>query len=105
MFRAFYKATFVTCNASDAPDLSNVTDMSYMFGNATAFDQDIGSWDVTALTNASFMFFGATLSTANYDALLVDWNAQALQNGVTFHGGNSTYCAGSTRKNAAANAQ
>jgi hypothetical protein len=40
------------------------------------------------------MFYGATLSTANYDALLIGWDAQSLQSGVTFHGGNSTYCAG-----------
>jgi len=40
------------------------------------------------------MFIRATLSTTNYDALLNGWDAQTLQSGVTFHGGNSTYCAG-----------
>ena len=33
-----------------------------------------------------------TLSTANYDSLLVGWNAQVLNPGITFSGGNSTYC-------------
>ena len=68
--------------------------MNGTFYNATAFDQDISSWDVTALTNATEMFNGVQLSTANYDALLIGWDAQTLQPGVTFDGGLSTYCTG-----------
>ena len=70
-----------------------------MFYNATAFDQDIGGWDVTALTNASYMFYGTRLSPVNYDALLIGWNAQTLKSGVTFDGGNSTYCLGESARN------
>ena len=33
-----------------------------MFQNATAFDQDLGGWDVSALTDATNMFYGAQLS-------------------------------------------
>jgi surface protein len=78
-------------------DTSSVTDMSRMFYgpfNPNTFNQNIGNWDVSALTNASAMFENSTLSTVNYDALLMGWGAQTLQNGVNFHGGNSTYCAG-----------
>ena len=42
-----------------------------VFGGASAFDQNLGGWDVAALTNASFMFNVITLSTSNYDALLI----------------------------------
>ncbi len=77
----------------------SVTDMGSMFSYATAFNQDIGNWDVTAVTWAGGMFAGVTLSRANYDALLTGWNAQALQNGVPFDGGNSTYCFGETARN------
>ena len=33
-----------------------VTEMNFMFTDATAFNQDIGGWDVGALTNAVTMF-------------------------------------------------
>jgi len=94
MDSAFRGCSNLAGQAADAPDLLNVTNMSGMFWDASAFDQNIGSWDVGAVANAASMFVGATLSTTNYDALLNGWHAQTLQNGVSFSGGNSTYCAG-----------
>lgn len=73
---------------------SSVTNMTNMFSGATSFDQDVGSWNVTSLTTANTMFNGVTLSTANYDSLLTGWEAQAVQNNVTFGGGNSQYSVG-----------
>ncbi len=37
------------------------------------------------------MFSGVTLSTPNYDSLLIGWSSLPLQNNVDFHGGNSQY--------------
>ncbi len=71
----------------------SVTNMASMFSGASAFNQDIGDWDIQDVENMNDMFNNATLSTSNYDALLNAWNAQNLQDSVTFHGGNSTYCA------------
>lgn len=72
---------------------SKVANMSNMFNGATAFNQNLGSWNIGNLTNATNMFINKQLSTANYDALLIGWAAQApnIKNGVPFHGGTSKY--------------
>jgi len=99
MYAMFYNAAAFNQNIGGW-NTANVTNMYAMFTGAAAFDQDIGGWGVGAVTDANFMFLGATLSTANYDALLIGWNAQTLQNGVAFSGGASAYCLG---ENARAN--
>jgi surface protein len=73
-------------------DVAGVTDMSSMFAGAGAFNQNLGGWQVSALTQAANMFANIALSTDNYDALLIGWDAQVLQPSVTFGGGSSTYC-------------
>jgi len=63
--------------------------MDGMFEGATAFNQNLGGWNVSKVTDMTDMFKGITLSTANYDALLVGWDALELQDNITFHAGNS----------------
>jgi len=75
-------------------DVSSVTDMKRMFRDATLFEQDIGGWVITAVADMAYMFDGVTLSTANYDALLIGWEGQAVQDNVSFDGGDSKYSAG-----------
>ncbi|WP_430907461.1 BspA family leucine-rich repeat surface protein [Maribacter sp. 2-571] len=79
-------------------DVSSVTNMFIMFQGAVIFDQTLDNWNVENLTNADRMFDNATLSTANYDALLIGWNALDLQPNVIFSGGNSQYCEGATAR-------
>ena len=55
-----------------ARDVSNVTKMNGMFGNAEAFNQDIGNWDVgnvTGMFGMNAMFYNA--SAFNQD--LTNW--------------------------------
>lgn len=80
-------------------NVSNVTNMLNMFRLAVSFDRNIDSWDVSNVTNMTNMFSGVKLSTSNYDALLIGWSALNLQNGVTFSGGNSQYCASIAARN------
>jgi surface protein len=70
-----------------------VINMRNMFSHADTFNQDIGGWIISAVTNMTDMFHNDTLTTANYNALLIGWAAQAVQNNVVFSAGNSTYSA------------
>jgi surface protein len=72
-------------------DVSNVTDMGYMFYGARSFNQDIGSWDVSSVKDMGNMFDGVTLSTVNYSSILTGWSQLALQYDVEFHAGCSKY--------------
>jgi len=75
-------------------DVSSVNNMNGMFSRATAFDQNLGSWDVTNVTNFVNFMENITLSTANYDALLIGWEAQNVQNNITINFGGSQYSSG-----------
>ena len=75
-------------------DTGSVYEMNNMFKGAYDFNQNLGRWDVTSLVEAIGMFANVTLSTANYDALLIGWDAQSPPYPVTFSGGDSYYCYG-----------
>ena len=50
-------------------DVSSVTNMQNTFRGATSFNQDIGNWDVSSVTNMLWMFDGAT----SFNQDLSDW--------------------------------
>lgn len=47
-------------------DVSNVTDMNYMFYRATQFDQDLSGWDVRKVTSRLLFDSGATAWREDY---------------------------------------
>jgi gliding motility-associated-like protein len=74
MKKAFSPCPNLVGNASDAPDLTQVTDMTQMFLR-TSFNQDISNWDVSNVTTMYEMF----------------WENTAFNNGgVTLNWGNKT---------------
>lgn len=76
-------------------DTSLVADMNFMLRNMTIFDQDLSSWNIGSLTTAAtFMLGSNALSTANYDAILIAWEAQTHQPNVSIHFGDAQYSAG-----------
>jgi hypothetical protein len=44
-----------------------------MFWAATAFNQDIGTWDISSLTNATDMFNSTSMTLNNMDGTLRGW--------------------------------
>ena len=55
-------------------NVSNVTDMSFMFRSATDFNQPIDSWDVSQVTNMSYMFYNAT----DFNQPIDSWNVSKV---------------------------
>ncbi len=67
---AFANCENLTFNAPDIPDMSAVSDLSYMFLNCSQFNQDIGNWDVSNVTNMSHMF----QNCASYNQSMRNWD-------------------------------
>lgn len=56
----FRYATTMVCNATDIPDVSGVSDMSYAFDSAYAYNCPMNDWDVSNVINMDHMFSVAT---------------------------------------------
>jgi surface protein len=76
----------------NAWDTSSVANMNSTFFRATNFLQNLATWDMTSVTDAADMFENVTLGVENVDAMLIAWDAQALQSGVPLDMGISGYC-------------
>lgn len=59
MHHAFDGCSNLEINASDTPDLSKVTDMSYMFAMVNT-DSNLSDWDVSNVKNMSYMFMASS---------------------------------------------
>ena len=76
---AFRGASNLAGQASDSPDLSRVTDMSGMFENAQAFNQNIGNWDVSSVTNMMSML-GSAYNRMAFNQDISDWDVSSVTN-------------------------
>ena len=108
---AFWGCSNLEIVATDAPNLSSVTDLSGMFANANKVNSPLSHWDVSTITNMKSMFEKAitfnqslaswnvsnvdnmtamldysNLSVENYSATLEAWSQlEGLQSGVTLN--------------------
>ncbi|WP_338814524.1 BspA family leucine-rich repeat surface protein [Bernardetia sp. Wsw4-3y2] len=83
----------------------NVTRMDQMFSNATAFNQNLGNWDITNIVQTfggngmTEMLNNSGLNTANYDATLIGWAAQNINQGIVLGATGLTYCTAQAARN------
>lgn len=89
---------FISASSFNQPldnwNVENVTHMHGMFRWASSFDQNLKNWNISNVQFMDAMFSGSTLSTINYNDMLIAWAALDLYNGVIFSGGNSKYSPG-----------
>jgi gliding motility-associated-like protein len=84
---------FRECTVLNSPgnigswNTSVVTNMSFLFSQASAFNQNIGAWNTGAVTNMSYIFFQATSFNQNIGA----WNTEAVTNMLSVFDGASNF--------------
>jgi len=66
----------VSFSATDTPDLTLITDMSYMFGFATNFNWNISWWDTSSVINMSYMFY----NDASFNQNINSWDTSSVIN-------------------------
>ena len=71
---AFSGASNMVYRATDAPDLSAVTDTSEMFRFASSFNGNLSTWDVSSVTDASQMFAYAR----SFNGDMSSWNVSGM---------------------------
>ena len=57
-------------------DVSNATDMYFMFHSCESFNQDISNWDVSNVTDMGYMFYGCK----EFDQDISNWDVSNVIN-------------------------
>lgn len=92
--------TFQNCQSLTSIDVSsfNTANVGQFWGTfngcalLTHIDADV--FDLSSVTLMGGIFAGVTLNTANYDSILIAYEAQAVPNSIVFGAGNSKYTPG-----------
>ena len=74
MNRAFQGCSKLTYNATDAPDLSSVTDISFMFAGAASMNGDLSKWNVSNVTDMGSVFNGAS----SFNGAIGNWDVSSV---------------------------
>ena len=76
LHRAFESAINLVAVPTSTAGLEGVTNMSFMFHNASSFNHDIGDWDTGNVTDMSFMF----LNAFSFNQDIGGWNTENVWN-------------------------
>ena len=79
MESAFRGASNMVYNATDSPDLSDVSSMASMFRGASSFNGDLSGWDTSSVGYMHHMFRDAT----SFNGDISDWD---VSNAITLYG-------------------
>lgn len=84
MRSAFSYCGLLQLTASDSPDLSKATDVSYMFYNAREFigNASMANWPTSKIKNFEYMFSGPIASpvSSTFNAPLGSWDTSSAEN-------------------------
>jgi surface protein len=73
-------------------DTTNVENMQQMLYNCDLFDQSLAAWSIANVSNfTNFMQNATGLSTSNYDATLIAWEANPHDNDISINFGGSQF--------------
>jgi len=76
-------------------DTSALTNAQGCWQSCSSFNRSMANWDINQVTNFTNFMLGSSLSTANYDATLIAWDAQgAMSFSGTVNFGGSKYTSG-----------
>lgn len=87
MEEAFYEAENLVVTAEDAPDLTQVTSLAFMFQNVSDVRGAIGSWDTGTIEDMGGMFWRVFF----FNEDLGDWNTENVTNMRNMFSGASNF--------------
>ena len=87
MNNAFRATDLSTANNISNWDVSSVTDMSFMFQDVSLFNQPLNTWDVSSVTDMRSMFRGAS----SFDQSLGGWDVSSVTNMWSMFRGASSF--------------
>ena len=87
MENAFFGCSNLQITATDAPNLSNATDLSRMFSDASSMNAPLNNWDVSTIINMTGMFSGASA----FNQPLNDWEVSEVTDMTGLFSGASAF--------------
>jgi len=69
-----------TISAIDAPNLSSITNLSYLFSDCPKLNGDLTGWDTSTITNMNRMFYSLQYGPSTSNCNITTWNTANVTN-------------------------